>query len=448
MDDLFSFTQSCNTSAQAAHRPLSERARPQNIKDFTGQAEVLNEGPRLRELISQDQVPSLILWGPPGCGKTSFAYLISKATKSEFISRSAIDTGAKDLKQEGEDAKRRFAYHQKKTVLFIDEIHRLNRAQQDCLLPYVERGDFTLIGATTENPSFEVNNALLSRCQVVVFKTLSEAEIEKILDHGLKVLDSEMQWENYSADSAREIIAKLSLGDARRALNFLERIHQNFLLQGRKRFNRDEILKIIQYVPASYDKTSENHYNTISAFIKSVRGSDPDAALYYMARMLEGGEDPLFIARRLVILASEDIGNAEPRALMVAVAAKDAVEFVGLPEAAINLAQAVTFLASSPKSNRSYMGLKKAQVAAKQYSHLTPPMNILNSPTDLMKKLGYGENYKYDHDEKFGISKQSFMPEKIRDLKFYEPIEKGHEKNIKLYLEWVQKIRQEPGESN
>lgn len=441
MEDLFSH--SLNVSSRPDSQPLSEKARPQSFEDFVGQTEVINEGPRLKELVLRDQVPSLILWGPPGTGKTSFAVLVSKLTKAEFISRSAIDTGAKDLKQEGEDARKRLAYHQKRTVLFIDEIHRLNRAQQDCLLPYVERGDFTLIGATTENPSFEVNNALLSRCQVIVFKSLEEKEIKKVLDRGLGVLAPDLKWEDLSNESVKDILAGLAAGDARRSLNLLERIYQQFLLSRKSKLSKDEIYKTIQHVPASFDKSGEFHYNTISAFIKSIRGSDPDAALFYLARMLEGGEDPLFIARRLVILASEDVGNAEPRALMVAVAAKDAVEFVGLPEAAINLAQAVTFLASSPKSNRSYMGLRKAQAAVKENSHLSPPMNILNAPTDLMKSLGYGSGYVYDHDQAQGISKQSFLPEKIKDMRFYEPLERGSEKNIKLYLDWVKKIRQD-----
>lgn len=438
-EDLF--TQASQSSGSGP-RPLSEKARPQTMDDFVGQTEVLNSGLRLRDLVVTDQVPSLILWGPPGCGKTSLAHLISKMTKSEFINRSAIDTGAKDLREIGEQAKKRWAYQSKRTVLFVDEIHRLNRAQQDCLLPFVEKGDLTLIGATTENPSFEVNSALLSRSQVIVFKSLSDDELKQILNRALKFLDEDLDWNRISAETdASELIPKYSQGDARRALNYLEQIHRNFLLAGKRPLSRDSILKIIQTSPAYYDKGGDAHYNLISAFIKSIRGSDPDAALFYMARMLEGGEDPLFIARRLVISASEDIGNAEPRALMMAISTKDAVEFVGLPEAAICLAQAVTFLASSPKSNRSYMGFKKAQELARTNPQLMPPMNILNAPTKLMKELGYGGDYEYDHDSPQGISKQSFLPKEIADEQIYVPIEKGSEKNLKAYLDWVKNIR-------
>lgn len=437
-EDLF--TQAAGQN-EVVERPLSERARPQNFDDYVGQTDILTKGPQLKELILNDKTPSLILWGPPGCGKTSLGILISKITKSTFVNRSAIDTGAKELKEEGEKARYRLQTTNTKTVLFIDEIHRLNRAQQDCLLPYVERGDLTLIGATTENPSFEINNALLSRSQVVVFKALKEKEIEKILDRAASILEENLTLEKLVDTSSKEFIFESTQGDARRALNSLERIYEKFIFGGRSKLNLNEVKETLHHTATNYDKKGDFHYNTVSAFIKSIRGSDPDAALFYLARMLEGGEDPLFIARRLVILASEDVGNADPRGIQVAVAVKEAVEFVGLPEAAINLAQAVTFLASTPKSNRSYAGLKKAQELAKKYAHLSPPMNILNAATNLMKKLGYGSDYQYDHDAQQGVSTQSFLPDEIKNEKIYEPKESGNEKNIKAYLDWVKKIR-------
>jgi len=431
MDDLFS---SQNLSR---NQPLAERARPFELEQFQGQSRILGEGRLLKDLVLKDHLPSLILWGPPGSGKTSFGHLISKTTKSTFVNRSAIDTGAKDLKMEGEEAKQRLLRFNERTILFIDEIHRLNKAQQDVLLPYIEKGFFSLIGATTENPSFELNSALLSRCQVIIFDSLNEQALGKIIDRGLELLDPKVDWKNISSVSLKEIIINRASGDGRRALNLLENIFA-FYLKSQRPLTQEQIDEAIQFVPIRYDKSRDMHYDTISAFIKSIRGSDPHAALYYLVRMLKGGENPLFIARRLVILASEDIGNADPRALQVAINVKEAVDFVGMPEGAINLAQAVTYLATAPKSNRSYMGLKKAQELVDENPNLDIPLSIRNAPTQMMKNIGYGKDYQYAHNAESGVTPQRFLPDTIADLKLYEPTTRGHEKNITAYMEWIE----------
>ncbi|MDZ4677834.1 MAG: replication-associated recombination protein A [Oligoflexia bacterium] len=427
MDDLFSTSQTQFIDSQ----PLAERVRPQNVEAFVGQKYA-------RELLKAEKLPSLILWGPPGSGKTTFSHLVSKYTKSTFISRSAIDTGSKDLKLEGEDAKQRLLRFSEKTILFIDEIHRLNKSQQDCILPYIEKGYFTLIGASTENPSFELNSALLSRCQVIVFESLNADSISAILDRALKSLDTDIEWKSISASPINEHIIQTASGDARRALNLLENVYSYYVSHGSQKLNDEQIKEAFQYIPTRYDKSGDKHYDTISAFIKSIRGSDPHAALFYLSAMLKGGEDPLFIARRLVILASEDVGNADPRALQVAISVKQAVEFVGLPEAAINLAQGVTYLSCAPKSNRSYAGLKKAQELVEKHPDLEPPLSIRNAPTRLMENLGYGEKYQYAHDSKSGVTAQEFMPDKLKNIKIYEPTKHGYEKHISQYLEWVE----------
>jgi putative ATPase len=427
MDDLFTASHTQPLDAQ----PLAERVRPQNTEAFVGQKYA-------RELLRAEKLPSLILWGPPGSGKTTFAHLVSKYTKSTFISRSAIDTGAKDLKLEGEEAKQRLLRFSEKTILFIDEIHRLNKSQQDCILPYIEKGYFTLIGATTENPSFELNSALLSRCQVIVFESLSLESLGAILDRAIKILNPDFNWSLLSSVPLKDELIQNAAGDARRALNLLENVYSYYLSHGRTPLNSEQLKEAFQYIPTRYDKSRDRHYDTISAFIKSIRGSDPHAALYYLAVMLKGGEDPLFIARRLVILASEDVGNADPKALQMAVAVKDAVEFVGLPEAAINLAQGVTYMACAPKSNRSYMGLQRAKELVAKHPDLEPPLSIRNAPTRLMENLGYGENYQYAHNSETGVTPQEFMPTPLKDTKIYEPTKRGYEKHISSYLDWVE----------
>ena len=439
MDDLFNSVQ--NSVEFKGSRPLAERARPEDLQSFVGQDQVVGKGSVLRDLLLADSLPSLILWGPPGTGKTSFAHLISRLTKAVFISLSAVDTGAKELKAQGDEAKGRLFRMHEKTILFIDEIHRLNRAQQDVLLPFVEKGFLSLIGATTENPSFEINSALLSRSQVVVFEALSEKALNQILDRGLSLLDANLKWSEISEIDLKKMIIHSASGDGRRSLNLLESLFAYFESHSRKILNREQAQEALQFTPQRYDKSGEMHYDHISAFIKSIRGSDPDAALYYLVKMLKGGESPLFIARRLVILASEDVGNADPRALTVAVAVKDAVDFVGMPEAAINLAQGVTYLATAPKSNRSYMGLQKAEQLVEKHPQLSVPHSIRNAPTTLMKKLGYGQDYDYAHNSETGVTSQKFLPDEIKDAEFYEPANRGYEKNIAAYLEWVKSQR-------
>ncbi len=423
--DLFSHGVSDNLT------PLAEKLRPQKIQDFLGQTLILQKNSWLVSAIQKDQCPSMIFWGPPGCGKTTLARIISKNTQKEFVQVSAITTGAKDLKEICEDAQNRRRMYQKGTILFVDEIHRLNKAQQDVFLPYLESGDIVLIGATTENPSFEVNSALLSRARVVVFEKHSE-------DVQMQLLERAISAENIQIDSdAKRYLIEISDGDARRLLNRIEELIKilatNPNIQPTREFLKENLGALSLY----HDKKGDSHYDTISAFIKSIRGSDPDAGLYYLARLLESGEDPKFIARRLVILASEDIGNAEPRALELAISGFKSVEVIGLPECAINLAQVVVFLACSPKSNASYMGLKKAQAEVRQSGNLLIPKDVRNAPTELMKSLGYSQNYNYAHDGAKGWLPQQFLPEEIKNKKFYESKGTGFEKKMLDYLAWL-----------
>lgn len=415
--------------------PLAERLRPQTLSEVLGQTENLSPSSPLRKMIEADRIPSLLLWGPPGCGKTSMAMALAKQTKHHFINVNAIDTGAKDIKEIGESAKLRRLQFSEGTILFVDEIHRLNKAQQDVLLPFVEKGDFVLIGATTENPSFRINSALLSRCRTVVFKSLSESALETLLKKAFKENAVALE---LLTDEAKEFLLSQAGGDGRRLINMAEQVIDYIKLESRVApISRDELPEIFGSSLQYYDRKGDAHYDTISAFIKSIRGSDPDAALYYLARMLEGGEDPIFIARRLAILASEDIGNADPRALPLAISGMQAVQLIGVPEAAINLAQVVTYLASAPKSNRSYLGLKKAQEEVKKSGTLPIPLSVRNAPTKLMKNLGYGEDYQYAHEGDRGWLPQQFLPDQIKNKKFYEPSDRGFEKTLKTYLDWL-----------
>ncbi|MCC6277312.1 MAG: replication-associated recombination protein A [Oligoflexia bacterium] len=427
MDDLFSASDSQD------YAPLAERLRPRSIDDFVGH-------PKAQKLLTARQPRSVILWGPPGSGKTTFAKIYSRALDGQVVYKNAVDFGAKEIKQEGESAKQRLLQTSCRTILFIDEIHRLNTAQQDCLLPFVEQGHLVLIGATTENPSFEINRALLSRVQLLIFEALSKTQLIQILDRALKYLDSSASWEQLGPNMPQDILDR-AVGDARKAISILELIWEAFLRNGRQPLNDSQLADALSVIPTHYDKSKERHYDTISAFIKSIRGSDPNAALIYLAIMLKGGEDPKFIARRLIISASEDIGNADPRALTVATSVFHAVEVVGLPEAAINLAQAVTYLASAPKSNRSYLGLRKAQEIVETKSDLSIPLSLRNAATGLMKGLGYGQGYRYDHDSVGGVSGQSFLPPEIKDESVYEPGDRGYEKHIRTYLDWVRERR-------
>jgi len=412
-------------------KPLADRVRPQNLEEFVGQEHLVGEGKPLRVAIEKDQLFSLIFWGPPGCGKTTLARIIANETGAHFVGLSAVSAGKADVTKVVKEAKERLKLYQKRTILFLDEIHRFNKAQQDALLPSVEDGTIILIGATTENPSFEVIGPLLSRCRVYTLERLTPKEIKTIVERVLT--DVEI------TDEALEFLVQAANGDARVALNTLE-------IAARHVSPIDtETVKNILQSKLLYDRVGEEHYNTISAFIKSMRGSDPDAALYYLARMLEAGEDPLFIARRMVIFASEDIGNADPQALPLAVSVFEACERIGLPECQINLAHGVTYLASASKSNASYSALLKAQKDVKETLNEPIPLHIRNAPTPLMKSWGYGKNYQYPHNFEEHFVKEEYLPEKLRGHRYYFPTEQGFEKKIK---ERFGKLRVSSGSKN
>ena len=408
--------------------PLAERMRPQTLDEVIGQQHLLGEDKLLRKLIEKDQLSSLILWGPPGTGKTTLGQVIANCTQSRFVFFSAVLGSIKEVREIVAEAKNQRAYQNKKTLLFVDEIHRFNKAQQDAFLPSVEKGDIILIGATTENPSFEVNSALLSRSRVFVLEPLTPEELKVLLERALSDPRGLNAPELKISAAALEFIAEQADGDARVALGTLEitvsASHSDSI-------SLAEAQEAMQKKALLYDKGAEEHYNVISAFIKSLRGSDPDAALYWLARMLEAGEDPLFIVRRMVILASEDIGNADPRALQVAMAVQQAVHFVGLPEARINLAQGVTYLATAPKSNASYIGIDKALKEVRKSGALPVPKHIRNAPTQLMKNLDYGKGYRYAHNFDTGYAEQTHLPIEIKDKAFYHPVDRGYEKTIK-----------------
>lgn len=398
---------------KTSEKPLADRMRPENLEEFFGQEKIVGEGKILKKAIEEDKVPSMIFWGPPGSGKTTLAHIIAKKTDSEFVKLSAISSGVKDIRREVEKAQE-LKKIGKKTFVFIDEIHRFNKSQQDSLLPYVENGTIVLIGATTENPSFEVNNALLSRCRVFVLEKLSAVDIEKILERALQDGKKGLGKLKLKLEpNALGFIAEISDGDARTALNALE-----FATQISKEINREIIQEALQK-KVLYDKNGEEHYNLISALHKSMRGSDANAALYYLVRMLEGGEEPLYIARRLIRFASEDIGVANSMALDQAVAAYQACHFIGMPECGINLAQAVVYMAKSKKSNKLYEGYMKAQNDVRNFGSLPVPLHLRNAPTPLMKELEYGKEYKYSPDFDYEED-QEYMPEKLRNKKYLD----------------------------
>lgn len=392
-------------------KPLAETLRPQQLTDFVGQTHLIGSEKPLTKLLQSDQIPSLILWGPPGCGKTTLAFLIAKSTKAKFHHLSAVLSGIKDLRSLIESIeKERETLFQNHHILFIDEIHRWNKAQQDALLPYVENGTITLIGATTENPSFEVIGPLLSRCKVYVLESLSQENLKAIASSALQKMQRKIH------DDALQFIINSSDGDARRILNTIE-IAANL---NKEKITLADAEAALQKKSLLYDRKGEEHYNIISAFIKSMRGSDPDAAIYYLARMYEAGEDPKFIARRMVIFASEDIGNANPAALGIAVHAFRAFEIVGQAEGWIPLAQAATYLATSPKSNASYVAYKNAKADVEEHGTLPVPLHLRNAPTSLMKDLGYGKEYQYAHDYKPEEIKHGYLPEKLLGKKYYK----------------------------
>lgn len=420
-----------NETAYSAS-PLADRLRPHSLKEYVGQEHLLGEGKFLTRVINKGELPSLILWGPPGTGKTTLARIIAESSKADFIEFSAVLSGVKEIREVVKTAKDNLR-RGKKTVLFVDEIHRFNKAQQDAFLHSVEDGTITLIGATTENPSFEVNPPLLSRCKVLVLEALSLESIKKILEravedkeNGLASIPSKID------DGVIDFLAESSQGDARTALNAIEGA---FMIttpgeDGVRHITMDIATEAMQKKALLYDKSGEEHYNVISAFIKSMRGSDPDAAVYWLARMVEAGEDPLFIARRMVIFASEDIGNADPRAITVALSVKDAVHFIGMPEGWIPLSQGVTYLATAPKSNASYMAYLEALEDIKRGGALPVPFHIRNAPTSLMKTLGYGKGYKYPHSFKGAVVEQDYLPDTLKGRTYYKPSERGYEKEI------------------
>ena len=416
--------------------PLAERVRPKNISEFCGQSALLGEGKPLRLMIENDTLNSFILWGAPGTGKTTIAKIIAEQTNSEFHQLSAVSSGVRDIRAIIDLAeKNRIAG--KRTILFIDEIHRFNKAQQDALLHSVESGLLILIGATTENPSFEVIPALRSRARIYILDELNKIDLESILD-GALTRDEFLSSLNIG-EIDRDFLIYLSGGDARSLLSIFEAAVIQELKTDPINISKKVLENIVQKKNIIYDKSGEEHYNVISAFIKSVRGSDPDAALYWLARMLEGGEDPLFIARRLVVLASEDIGNASPNGLVLAEAAFGSVDKIGMPESRIILAQCVTYLASAPKSNASYLGIEKAFSEVKNKPLYNVPIHLRNAPTKLMKDIGYGNNYKYPHDFDNNFVQENYLPEELKNSQFYFPSENGQEKKVKDWLKFLWK---------
>ncbi|MCC6290132.1 MAG: replication-associated recombination protein A [Chitinophagaceae bacterium] len=412
--------------------PLAERLRPTSLDELTGQQHLTGKGSVLRKAIEQGKIPSMILWGPPGVGKTTIANIIAHTLHVPFYTLSAISAGVKEVREVIEKAKL-----QPESILFIDEIHRFNKGQQDALLGAVEKGTITLIGATTENPSFEVNAALLSRCLVYVLKPLDENDMKALLQHAITA-DAELSKRKITLKETSALI-NISGGDARKLLNLLE-IVVEALPAGKEIIITDDIvMEIAQKRVALYDKSGEQHYDIISAFIKSIRGSDPNGAVYWLARMIEGGEDVKFIARRLVILASEDIGNANANALLLANATFEAVNKIGYPEARIILAQCTTYLASSPKSNASYMAIGNALNAVKEYGDLPVPLHLRNAPTRLMKNLDYGKNYEYSHDYDNSFSAQEYLPEGLKGTPFYVPGKNAREEEMRKWLKTLWK---------
>ena len=413
--------------------PLAARMRPRNFDEFVGQEHIVGEGHVLRKSIEADQVPSIIFWGPPGSGKTTLAYIIASVTRSHFSPISAVAAGVADLRRIVDEARERRGLYQQRTILFIDELHRFNKAQQDAILPYVENGTITLIGATTENPSFEVISPLLSRCRVFTLDALSEEQVRLIVEQSLQDKERGLGNMKVELDSdAFDFLLVMSNGDARVALNALELAASTTLpsKDGKRHIKLSDIEDALQHRALLYDKAGEEHYNIISALHKSLRDSDPDAALYWMGRMLEAGEDPLYIARRLVRFASEDVGMADPQALVVATSVQQAVHFIGMPEGNLALAQAVVYLATAPKSNALYKAYTRVQQDVEKTRNEPVPLHLRNPVTGLMRRVGYGKGYKYAHDFPGHFVEQQHLPDSLKGKKYYEPSDQGFEKEV------------------
>lgn len=435
--------------ADKKHSPLADRVRPQKLSEIIGQNHILGKGKLLRESLERDQLFSMIFWGSPGVGKTTLARAIANETKSDYFSLSAVTAGVKDVRKVLEKAKLNFQRLQKKTILFIDEIHRFNKAQQDSLLHEVEDGTIYIIGATTENPSFEVIAPLLSRCRIFKLNQLDNDALNLILDGAIR-------WDSFLSklkiefvSPARDLLIRLSGGDARMALNALEVSVKMGVSRHESKVSLtvEQINEAFQSRALFYDKKGDYHYDVISAFIKSVRGSDPDAALFWLARMIDAGEDPKFIARRMVVLASEDIGNADPQALIIATSGFASVTYIGMPEGQIVLAQIATYLACAPKSNASYLGIKQAIQDVKNQDLKAVPLHLRNSPTSLMTSMGHGKDYKYPHDFDQHFVEQNYLPDELTGKTYYTPTENGYEKQIKEFLLrfWKKRGDKKPG---
>lgn len=415
--------------------PLAEELRPKSIENVLGQSKLLAENSILANMISTQKYSSFILWGPPGCGKTTIARIIQNNCEEEFVSFSAVFSKIADVKKVMHEAEFMLKNQGKATIIFVDEIHRFNKSQQDAFLPFIESGAVILIGATTENPSFEVISALLSRCHVFVLNSLEAEHIVQVINNALLAKNKESLLD----ENAKNMLANLAEGDARKALNYVE-ILLNYNIN--ETLNADKITELLNKKQMRYDKNAEEHYNLISALHKSLRGSDAQAGLYWLARMLEAGENPMYVARRLVRFATEDIGLADPNAVQQAIACKDAVHFLGMPEANTPLAQLVVYLATAPKSNSAYMAYKFAAVDAQKTSHLGPPMHIRNAPTQLMKDLGYNKGYVYSHDAENSYHYQKYFPDNMEEKNYYEPSKFGFEKEIEKRLSWWQKLKE------